>query len=239
MISRSEIKKLIRESEKHCCLQDKFSGTCVKIAAVADLPSRFGKFQVGAFYNNKDKEEHAAFIKGNVIGGTRVPTRLHSQCLTGDAIGSLRCDCHEQLKLSLKSIGKASCGIILYLRQEGRGIGFVNKIKAYALQDEGLDTIEADKFLGFSGDEREYNIAAHMLFSLGIKSVKLMTNNPRKIEDLIRHEVVVNSRIPLITSPNKYNRFYLETKRKKSGHLLDNNNEIIYEQAEEIIVKKQ
>lgn len=240
MIPAITIKKLLKENEKHCCLSNKFGGICVKIISIAKLPTRFGHFQVVAFYNNKDKKEHAAFIKGNILGKSNVPTRLHSECLTGDAIGSLRCDCRDQLINSLEMIGELPFGMIIYLRQEGRGIGFINKIKAYALQDMGYDTIEADKILGFSGDEREYDIAAHMLFSLKVKSIKLITNNPKKIDDLKKHGVKISDRMPIIIPPNKYNRFYLETKRIKAGHLLDRlESEKKFEQAEKIILKKK
>jgi GTP cyclohydrolase II len=150
-----------------------------------------------------------------------VPVRLHSECLTGDAIGSLRCDCRDQLESALAAIGKMECGILLYLRQEGRGIGFLNKIRAYGLQDHGLDTVEANLALGFRDDERDYSVAAHMLHSLKVKSVRLMTNNPKKIGGLVSLGVKVSDRIPLIMPPNQYNRFYLETKKEKSGHLLE------------------
>ncbi len=239
MLPKPTIEQLIKENEKHYCPPGNFGGICVKIVSVAKLPTRFGNFAVVAFYNDKDKKEHAAFVKGNVWGKSNVVTRVHSECLTGDATGSLRCDCRDQLTTSLKTLGKLREGILLYLRQEGRGIGFINKIKAYALQDEGYDTFEADKLLGFSGDEREYDIAAHMLFSLKVKSIKLMTNNPKKIEDLKRHGVKVNGRIPLIIPANRYNHFYLMTKRVKGGHLLDKEkSEKRLEQAEKIIVKK-
>lgn len=192
----------------------------IKIAVVAKLPSRFGQFQIVAFQSS-DKKEHAALTYGDVLGKDNVAVRIHSECLTGDGFASLRCDCRDQLESSLKKIEKLKLGVILYLRQEGRGIGLINKIKAYALQDQGYDTVEADKILGFSGDERDYNIAAQMLASLGIKSIKLMTNNLKKIADLKKHGVKVNGRIPLIVPSNKYNRFYLETKRVKAGHLLE------------------
>ncbi len=239
MLPKITIRKLLKENEQHYCPETQFGGICVKIISIADLPTRFGHFQVVAFYNNKDKKEHAAFIKGGISGKSNVPTRLHSECLTGDAIGSLRCDCRDQLINSLEMIGKLPFGMVLYLRQEGRGIGFINKIKAYALQDMGYDTVEADRMLGFTGDEREYDIAAHMLFSLKVRSIKLITNNPKKIEDLTKHGVKIGGRIPLVIPPNKYNRFYLETKRVKAGHLLDRlESEKELEQAEKIILRK-
>lgn len=239
MISEQTIDEILKENKNHCCDDGKFGGICVKIVAIAKLPSRFGNFQIVAFYNNTDKKEHAALVKGDVIGKSDVTVRLHSECLTGDGFGSLRCDCRDQLTASMEKIDQLKMGVVLYLRQEGRGIGFANKIKAYSLQDKGYDTIEADKILGFSGDERDYHIAAHMLECLKIKSVKLMTNNPKKITDLKRHGLKINSRIPLIIPPNRYNRFYLKTKELKAGHMLklpDIKNEI--EQEERPIFKK-
>ncbi len=214
-----QIKELLDENITHEC--DSFGpDICVKIVAIGNLPTRFGDYQVVAFYNNRDGKEHAAFVHGDVCESENVPVRLHSECLTGDAIGSLRCDCRDQLEAALTQIGQMDKGIVLYMRQEGRGIGFVNKIRAYGLQDHGYDTVEANEALGFRDDERDYAIAAHMLDSLKVKSIRLMTNNPRKIADLTRHDVVVAERIPLIIPPNPYNQFYLETKATKSGHLI-------------------
>jgi GTP cyclohydrolase II len=194
---------------------------CVRIVAMAELPSRFGDFHIVAFENNRDGKDHVAITKGDVIGTSNVPVRLHSECLTGDAVGSLRCDCRDQLESALKAIGQMEKGMLLYLRQEGRGIGLTNKIRAYSLQDEGLDTVEANVALGFRDDERDYAVAAHMLMSLKIDSVQLMTNNPKKIDQLRQYGIEVNGRIPHIMEPNEHNRFYLETKATKSGHLID------------------
>jgi GTP cyclohydrolase II len=216
-----QIKELLDESLRHACDGYGPDHVCVRIAAIADLPSRFGDFQVVAFYNNRDDKEHAAFIHGDVCGMDDVVVRLHSECLTGDAIGSLRCDCRDQLESALRQIGQMEHGILLYLRQEGRGIGLTNKIRAYGLQDHGYDTVEANLALGFRDDERDYAVAAHMLDSLKVKSVSLMTNNPRKIEELTRYGVRVTERIPHVIAPNPHNRFYLETKAAKSGHLID------------------
>jgi GTP cyclohydrolase II len=216
-----QIKEILDENRAHECDGYGKDRICVRIAAIAELPSRFGQFQVVAFWNNRDGKEHAAFVHGDVTGAENVPVRLHSECLTGDAIGSLRCDCRDQLESALKAIGQMKNGILLYLRQEGRGIGFLNKIRAYGLQDHGFDTVQANIALGFRDDERDYSVAAHMLFSLYVKSVHLMTNNPKKIGGLEKLGVVVSDRIPLIIPPNAHNRFYLETKRDKSGHLLD------------------
>lgn len=232
-ITEPTIEQLIKENENHYCKDAE--DVCVKMIAVANLPSRFGDFQVVAFYNNFDKKEHAAFIHGDVCGKEDVPVRMHSECLTGDAIGSLRCDCRDQLEESLKQIGKMENGVLLYLRQEGRGIGFINKIKAYQLQDHGYDTVEANEALGFKSDERDYDIAAHMLRSLNIKSIKLMSNNPHKIRDLQFHGIKITGRIPLIMPPTEHNKFYLETKKQKSGHLLEDKTEYILEQADDLV----
>jgi GTP cyclohydrolase II len=194
---------------------------CVRIVAMAELPSRFGDFHIVAFENNRDGKDHIAITHGDVIGVSDVPVRLHSECLTGDALGSLRCDCRDQLESALKAIGQKEKGLVLYLRQEGRGIGLTNKIRAYSLQDQGLDTVEANLALGFRDDERDYAVAAHMLMSLKIDSVRLMTNNPKKIDQLRQYGIKVNGRIPHIMQPNEHNRFYLETKAAKSGHLID------------------
>jgi GTP cyclohydrolase II len=193
----------------------------VRVVAMAELPTRFGQFHIVAFENNRDGKEHIAITKGDVIGASNVPVRLHSECLTGDVMGSLRCDCRDQLEAALQKISQMQRGVVLYLRQEGRGIGLINKIRAYSLQDQGLDTVEANLALGFRDDERDYTIAAHMLMALKIESVQLMTNNPKKIDQLTRYGVKVNGRIPHIMEPNQHNRFYLETKAAKSGHMID------------------
>ena len=220
-LSPMQIKELLDDGRKHECDGFGRHRVCVRIAAIADLPSRFGDFQVVAFYNNRDDKEHAAFVHGDVCDSENVPVRVHSECLTGDVIGSLRCDCRDQLEAALRRIGEMEKGILLYMRQEGRGIGFINKARAYGLQDHGYDTVDANLALGFRDDEREYSVAAHMLFSLRVKSIRLMTNNPRKIADLTRHGIVVTERIPHVIPPNPHNRFYLETKATRSGHLID------------------
>ena len=194
---------------------------CVRVVAVADLPSRFGQFRIVSFWNNRDQKEHIALVHGDVIGQENVPARLHSECLTGDALGSLRCDCRDQLQAALLRIAEGERGLLLYLRQEGRGIGLINKIRAYSLQDEGMDTVEANLALGFLDDERDYTIAAQMIHSLEVRSVQLMTNNPGKIEQLQRHGVEVAGRIPHTMPANKHNQFYLETKADRSGHMIN------------------
>ncbi len=212
---------LLEQEADHECEGVGKDKICVRLVAMAELPTRFGQFHIVAFENNRDGKEHVAITKGDVIGASNVPVRLHSECLTGDVMGSLRCDCRDQLEAALKKIGRMEKGVVLYLRQEGRGIGLTNKIRAYSLQDEGLDTVEANLALGFRDDERDYAVAAHMLMSLQIQSVQLMTNNPKKIDQLKRNGIQVNGRIPHIMEPNEHNRFYLETKAAKSGHMID------------------
>jgi GTP cyclohydrolase II len=193
----------------------------VGLVSVADLPSRFGAFRVVAFSADPDGKEHIALVHGDVRDRSRVPVRVHSECLTGDVLGSLRCDCRDQLEASLEQIGQLPIGVVLYLRQEGRGIGLTNKIRAYALQDRGHDTIEANRMLGFGDDERDYRVAADMLEALGVKSVRLLTNNPSKLRGLREHGVAVVGRIPLIMAPNRHNLGYLVTKQERSGHWLN------------------
>ncbi len=225
-LSRETVDQLLAESRTHVC--PGAPETCVKIVAIADLPTRFGEYQVVAFWNDGARQDHAAFVHGNVYERENVPVRIHSECLTGDAIGSLRCDCRDQLIASLEKIGREEAGIVLYLRQEGRGIGFANKIRAYQLQDAGYDTVEANEALGFRPDERDYEVAAHMLGSLHVGSISILTNNPEKLDDLRRHGVKIVRRIPLVIAPTSQNREYLETKRMKMGHLLN------YEQGDAI-----
>jgi len=191
-----------------------------KIVASADLPTRFGEFRVVAFSMGFDGKEHIALVHGNVENKENIPVRIHSECLTGDALGSYRCDCRDQLEAALRYIGNEEHGIVLYLRQEGRGIGLVNKIRAYALQDQGLDTVEANHALGFADDERDYSAAAGMLNALRVKSIKLLSNNPRKLEGLQRLGIVITERMPHIMPANRHNHKYLETKARKSGHIL-------------------
>jgi GTP cyclohydrolase II len=188
--------------------------------ASANFPTRFGDFTVHAFCDT-EKKEHLALVKGDVTGKENVPVRIHSECLTGDSLGSLRCDCREQLEYSLQYIGAQERGVFLYLRQEGRGIGLGNKIKAYQLQDAGLDTVEANIHLGFDEDLRDYTVAAEMLKMLGVGSVVLLTNNPAKLKDLKENGICVTGRVPVIIKPNRYNTEYLKTKEKKLNHLLD------------------
>ena len=212
---------LVERDRDHECEGFGSQKICVRIVGVADLPSRFGNFKIIAFWNNRDAKEHVAMVHGDILQGANVTTRLHSECLTGDVMGSFRCDCRDQLEQALRKIGTIERGLVLYLRQEGRGIGLINKIRAYALQDQGLDTVEANLALGFRDDERDYAIAAHMIHSLDVRSIRLMTNNPRKIEQLTALGVKVSDRVPHVIPPNEHNRFYLETKALRSGHYID------------------
>ncbi len=237
-LTHEQIQLLIEEDCCHECEGYGENKVCVHIEAIADLPTRFGDFHIVAFSNNRDFKEHVAIIKGNILDSEDVPVRLHSECLTGDVIGSLRCDCRDQLEAALKKIGGMDKGIVLYLRQEGRGIGLTNKIRAYSLQDQGLDTVEANLALGFRDDERDYAVAAHMLHSLKVKSIQLMTNNPKKIEQLTQHGVQVNGRLPHILPANGHNLFYLQTKAAKSGHMIDfHGKPHLAEQSDPVIVK--
>ncbi len=187
--------------------------------AKAFFPTRFGKFTIYAFREDGGKE-HVALLRCNHGAHNGVPVRVHSRCLTGDTLTSLRCDCRDQLEASLKYLEKKRCGVLIYLDQEGRGIGLANKIKAYSLQDQGMDTVEANVHLGFGEDTRDYSAAAEILKFLGISDIMLLTNNPLKISDLERHGIRVTKRVPLVIKPNKFNKRYLETKKKKMKHLL-------------------
>ncbi len=232
------LEALVERDRDHDCSGFGVHHVCVKVDAVADLPTRFGRFRIVAFWNNRDGKEHVAMVHGDVLGADDVPTRLHSECLTGDVMCSLRCDCRDQLETALRDLASFERGLLLYLRQEGRGIGLVNKVRAYALQDRGLDTVDANLALGFRDDERDYSIAAHMLASLDVRSVKLMTNNPDKIRQLEAHGIRVSARIPHIMPPNEHNRFYLETKAIRSGHFIDvEGKEHLPEQDEPVIVE--
>lgn len=215
------LRALVVRDREHECEGYGEARVCVRVDAVADLPTRFGPFRIVAFWNNRDGKEHVALVHGDVVGASDVAVRLHSECLTGDVMGSLRCDCRDQLTEGLAAIQRAGRGVLLYLRQEGRGIGLVNKIRAYALQEQGMDTVEANLALGFRDDERDYAVAAHMLRSLDLRSIRLVTNNPDKLRQLERHGVAVTARVPHVIPPNPYNRFYLETKARRSGHFID------------------
>jgi len=215
------LEEIVERDRTHECGGFGAKKACVRVIGFADLPTRFGEFRIVAFWNNRDAKEHVAVVHGDVVGREDVPTRLHSECLTGDALGSLRCDCRDQLEAALTALGRLDRGLLLYLRQEGRGIGLINKVRAYALQDQGLDTVEANLALGFRDDERDYSIAAHMIASLDVRSIALMTNNPAKIDQLTHYGVRVSRRIAHVVPPTRFNRFYLETKASRSGHWID------------------
>jgi 3,4-dihydroxy 2-butanone 4-phosphate synthase/GTP cyclohydrolase II len=192
----------------------------VKRVAEASLPTPHGEFRVIAFENQLDHREHVALVKGAIEGKKNVLVRMHSECLTGDVFHSLRCDCGEQLHAAMRRIDEEGLGAVVYLRQEGRGIGFGNKIKAYALQDGGMDTVQANESLGFKPDLRDYGIGAQILLDLGLTSIRILTNNPRKIVGLEGYGLRVTGREPIQVVPGRYNEGYLSTKRRKLGHLL-------------------
>ena len=185
----------------------------------ANLPTRYGSFKV-ICYEDCNKSQHLALVKGDIKGKKNVLVRVHSECLTGDALGSLRCDCGTQLDKALKIIGKNG-GVLLYMAQEGRGIGLMNKIVAYHYQDHGMDTVEANLKLGLKVDARDYTIGAQILADLGLATIKLLTNNPRKIEGLEKYGLHIAERVPIVIKPNKINEKYLNAKREKLGHYLE------------------
>ncbi|MCW8878209.1 MAG: GTP cyclohydrolase II [Kangiellaceae bacterium] len=187
----------------------------------AKLPTKWGDFTIHALEKSSDGKEHVALAMGDVSSSEPLLIRVHSECLTGDAFSSLRCDCGPQLEAAMKKISELGRGMVVYLRQEGRGIGLVNKIKAYALQDQGQDTVEANLNLGFQADLRSFEVAAEILNSLGVCKVKLMTNNPRKVEELKKANIDVVERVPLRYGRNPHNEDYLSTKHGKLGHYLD------------------
>ncbi len=192
----------------------------IRRVAEASLPTKYGDFLAVAYKSAIDPDEHVALIRGELDGDRPVLVRVHSECLTGDVFHSLRCDCGEQIDLAMKAIADESRGVFLYMRQEGRGIGLHNKIRAYALQDQGLDTVEANEALGFEGDIRDYGIGAQILADIGVRNIRLLTNNPRKVIGLEGYGLQVVETVPIVCKPNPRNRRYLETKREKMGHLL-------------------
>ena len=197
------------------------SGASVDVYAEAPLPTRHGLFRVYVFQERGTGKEHVAAVKGDVRGREGVPVRVHSECLTSEILGSLKCDCRDQLEHALALIGGSPFGAVLYLRQEGRGIGLGNKIRAYALQARGADTYEANRAIGFADDLRRYDVAASILKQLGILSVELVTNNPLKISGLEKEGVRVRARIPSVAPLNPHNADYLRTKRDRTGHLIE------------------
>jgi 3,4-dihydroxy 2-butanone 4-phosphate synthase/GTP cyclohydrolase II len=194
----------------------------IKMVEEAELPTHYGRFRIAVFEDIIHHENHVALIKGEIGGSEPVLVRAHSQCLTGDTLGSLRCDCGDQLHRSMDMIDKEGRGIVLYfLNQEGRGIGLTNKIKAYAIQDEGADTVEANQRLGFKPDQRDYGIGAQILVALGVRKIRLITNNPRKFIGLAGYGLEIVDRVPIEIPPSSENKKYLKTKKDKLGHLLD------------------
>ena len=188
--------------------------------AVVQMPTKYGDFTAYGFVNKLNGEHHVALVKGEIGQGENVLCRVHSECLTGDTFGSLRCDCGEQLAAALTQIEEEGRGILLYMRQEGRGIGLINKLKAYELQEQGMDTLEANLALGFAGDEREYYIGAQILKELGVKSMRLLTNNPDKVYQLAEFGIAITERVPIQMDATSHDLFYLQTKQKRMGHLL-------------------
>ena len=191
----------------------------VRFAAEARLPSRFGEYHVVAF-DSVDGKEHAAILKGDVRGADDVPLRVHSECFTGDVMGSLKCDCRDQLEAALTYIASVERGAVLYLRQEGRGIGLANKIRAYALQEKGFDTVEANEALGFEADSRDYRVGVQILRDLGVKSTRLLSNNPLKLSGVTGDGLSVTERLPIEIPASAWNGQYLKTKKEKLGHQL-------------------
>lgn len=228
-VSREELEKKLKgkpdfalidhfcEGKGSFCLDDDL---CVQLVAHAHLPTRFGDFELYGFYDAKANKEHTAVVHGDIRGKSAVPVRVHSECHTGDVLGSLRCDCRDQLEAALRFVGKAEAGAVIYLKQEGRGIGLLNKIKAYQLQELGLDTVEANLYLGFPDEARDYKVASKILALLEPASVSLLTNNPDKIDKLRAEGIVVVDRIPIVIAPNPHDEGYLATKKEKMGHIL-------------------
>jgi len=201
--------------------RSKNGSTTLQMVAHAELPTRYGRFTIFGFKGRGPQEEAVALVRGNLKGRTVPLVRVHSQCLTGDVLTSLRCDCRAQLELSLKEIAQAPSGILLYLPQEGRGIGLMNKLRAYELQDAGMDTVEANEKLGFAADARDYDFSAQILKKLGAKQIRLLSNNPEKVRQLESSGIRVVERVPCQPRVSKISRSYLRTKKRKLGHLLE------------------
>lgn len=193
----------------------------VECSAVTTMPTKYGEFKAYGYVNQLNGEHHVALVKGDISDGTDILCRVHSECLTGDVFGSLRCDCGEQFAAAMRQIEEEGRGIFLYMRQEGRGIGLINKLRAYELQEQGMDTLDANLALGFEGDEREYYIGAQILKDLGVKTMRLLTNNPDKIYQLSDFGMEITERVPIQMSATMYDIAYLRTKQKRMGHILN------------------